>query len=215
MRDPWGLNERMFGFYYPILMGLSERAGHSETRRELLADARGRTCEIGAGSGYNLPHYTDAVSELIVTEPSPHMRRHLRGKLAASPPPVGAWELTEAGAENLPFPDESFDTVVGTYVHCTVPSPVRALAEIHRVLRPGGRYLFIEHVRGADGSLIGAVQDALEVPHRYFAAGCYPNRRTERILRDSPLTVERLEHSTLPLGLLTVRPIIIGSASRD
>jgi ubiquinone/menaquinone biosynthesis C-methylase UbiE len=148
----------------------------------------------------------------MVTEPSPHMLRHLRARLESAPPPVGSWDLLQAGGEVLPFDDASFDTVVATFVHCTIPDPPRALREISRVLRPGGSYLFLEHVRAGEGTALGHAQDALEKPHRYVAAGCYPNRRTELLLADSPLEIESLEHGTMPLSFPSVRPTIIGLA---
>ncbi|MGO8872026.1 MAG: class I SAM-dependent methyltransferase [Acidimicrobiales bacterium] len=214
MRDPLGLNERFFAWYYPLVVGVSERAGQRETRVELCRRAAGRTLEIGAGSGLNLPHYTAEVRELVVTEPSPHMLGHLRRQLESDPPPVGSWCIVQAGAEELPFEDGVFDTVAATFVHCTIPDPVTALAEVARVLRPGGRYLFLEHVRAVDGSRLGRFQDLVEVPHRYIAAGCHPNRRTESLLRSSSLRVDELEHGIQPRSFPTVRPTIIGSAVR-
>jgi SAM-dependent methyltransferase len=214
MRDPIGFNERLFAIFYPRLVALAENAGQRETRRELIWEAEGRTLELGAGSGLNLDHYTDRVSELIVSEPSPHMLVHLREALTAKPPSTGSWKLVQAGAEELPFADASFDTVVGTYVLCTVPDPGRALREVMRVLRPGGRLLFLEHVHAGEGTLLGRFQDLVEVPHRYIAAGCHPNRRTDRLLQASPLQLERLEHGRQPRAPLTVRPTIIGSARR-
>jgi SAM-dependent methyltransferase len=213
-RDPWGLNERAFAWYYPRLMGVSERAGGAALRARAVGGATGRTLEVGAGNGYNLPHYTAEVTELVVTEPSPHMVELLRDRLATDPPPVGAWELIRTGAEELPFPDASFDTVTAGYVHCTIPRPELAVAEITRVLKPGGRYLFIEHVRARAGSLLGRMQDLIEPVHVYVAAGCHPNRRTEQLLRSSGLTVERLEHTTLPMSVPSVRPVILGSARK-
>jgi ubiquinone/menaquinone biosynthesis C-methylase UbiE len=214
VRDPLGLNERLFALYYPIVSGISERAGQRDTRRDLIGQASGRTLEVGAGSGLNLPHYTASVTELIVSEPSPHMRRQLRSKLQSDAPPVGTWRLVACGGEELPFEDASLDTVVATYVHCTIPDPPRALAEFARVLRPGGRYLFLEHVHAGEGTVLGRVQDLVEVPHRYIAAGCHPNRRTERLLVDSPFEIERLENATQPRAFPTVRPTIIGAARR-
>jgi ubiquinone/menaquinone biosynthesis C-methylase UbiE len=214
VRDPFGLNERLFAWYYPKLVGLSERAGQAERRRQLLATASGRTVELGAGGGHNLAHYPSAVTDLVVTEPSPHMIAHLRAELTAHPPAVGSWELVRTGAERLPFPDASVDTVVATFVHCTIPDPGAALAEIARVLRPGGRYLFIEHVRSTDNRLLAGVQDVLELPHRYLAAGCHPNRRTEQPLAESDLTVEWLVHEAMPRSSPTVRPTIRGVARR-
>lgn len=214
MRDPLGLNERLFALWYPIVCGISERAGQREIRRELIEQAGGRTLEVGAGSGLNLPYYTAAVSALVITEPSRHMRRHLRAQLESSPPPVGSWQLVDCPGQELPFEDESFETIIATYVHCTIPDPQRALAEFARVLRPGGRYLFLEHVHAGEGTVLGHIQDLVEIPHRYIAAGCHPNRRTETLLSESPFEVERLERGTQPRAFPTVRPTIIGSARR-
>lgn len=214
MRDPLGLNERLFALWYPWICGISERAGQREVRAELIAGASGHTLEIGAGSGLNLPHYTESVSELVVSEPSPHMQKHLTEILADDPPPVSSWELVECGAEQLPFADASFDTVVGAYVFCTIPDPQLALAELARVLKPGGQYIFLEHVHAGDGTVLGRIQDALEVPHTYIAAGCHPNRRMEALLEQSPLTVQRIIHAPMPRAMPTVRPTIRGSAVR-
>jgi SAM-dependent methyltransferase len=213
-RDPWGLNERAFAWYYPRLMARSERAGGAALRARAIGPAAGRTLEIGAGNGYNLPHYTSAVTDLLVSEPSPHMLPLLRERLTSDAPPVGGWQLLRTGAERLPFADASFDTVTSGYVHCSIPRPELAVDEIVRVLKPGGRYLFIEHVRAEEGSLLGRVQDVIEPLHVYVAAGCHPNRRTERLLRDSPLEVEWLEHTRLPHSSPSVRPVILGAARK-
>lgn len=213
-RDPWGLNERLFARYYPVLVGISERAGGAEQRARVIGQAVGRTLEIGAGNGYNLPHYPSSVTELVVTEPSSHMLPALRTRLAEEPPPVGAWQLVQTGAEVLPFADDNFDTVTAGYVHCTIPEPDRAMAEIVRVLKPGGRYLFIEHVRARSGSVLARVQDVIEPLHVYLAAGCHPNRRTEDLLRRSGLTIDWIEHTTMPMSSPSVRPIILGAATK-
>ncbi|MDP9116070.1 MAG: class I SAM-dependent methyltransferase [Actinomycetota bacterium] len=215
MRDPLGLNERAFARWYPIVIGLSEAAGQRNDRHDLLVEATGRTLELGAGAGHNLPHYTSSVSALVVSEPSPHMVAQLRGRLESDPPPVGSWELAQFGVEDLPFEDASFDTVVATFVHCTIPDPPAALNEIARVLRPNGRYLFLEHVRSPDNAVLARFQDLVEVPHRYLAAGCYPNRRTEELLAASTLNVERLERGHMPRAFPSVRPTIKGSARRQ
>ena len=206
------MNERLFAWYYPKICELSERAGQREVRRELIARAAGRTLEIGAGSGLNVPHYTDAVTELVLTEPSRHMLDNLRDLLAEEAPAVASWRLEEAGAEELPFDDAAFDTVVCTYVLCSVPDPERALDEVARVLKPGGRFIYLEHVHDRDGTLLGRAQDLFEIPHRYLAAGCHPNRRTGEAIDDSPLHIERLEHRRMPRAFPLVRSVILGSA---
>jgi SAM-dependent methyltransferase len=214
VRAPFRLNERLFAIYYPWLLELAERAGQRETRHALIGQASGRTLELGAGGGVNLPHYPPAVTELVVTEPSPHMLAHLRRGLTDDPPPVGGWKLVQTGAEELPFDDACFDTVVGTYIMCTIPDPERALREIERVLRPGGRYLFLEHVHAGEGTSLGRFQDLVERPHRYIAAGCHPNRHTGELIERSNLGVEELVRGRQPRAPLTVRPTIRGSAVR-
>lgn len=213
---PGDLSERLFATYYPALVRRSDRAGQARTRERLLAHAEGATLEIGAGSGANLPWYPKAVTELVLADPSPYMLDHLRSELASIPewPGSGIVSLVRAGFPSLPFDDASYDTVVVTYVLCSIADVPGALAEIARVLRPQGRLLFLEHVRAADGSLLGSVQDLVQRPHRLIADGCRPNRRTEGLLRASPLTVAWLERGEQPSAAPTVRPTIMGVAIR-
>ena len=119
----------------------------AEYRRKALAHAQGRVLEIGGGTGFNLPHYPSDIEELVVTEPAPGMLERARRRAATSALPV---TVRQASAEALPFDDASFDTVVSTLVLCSVDDVDRALAEIHRVLRPGGQLIFVEHVRWED-----------------------------------------------------------------
>lgn len=201
----WG---RFFSAMYDRLLAGTEEAGMRERRREVLAQARGRTIDIGAGTGANLELFPDDLEQIVMAEPDPHMIKRLRPKLAGSDLDV---ELVEAGAESLPFQDASFDTVVFTLVLCTVPDPDAALAEAARILEPDGRLLFIEHVRG-DGSLAGW-QDRLEGPWKLFADGCRCNRDTVASIEASPLTVEQVEHGELPKSPPLVKPLVWGRAS--
>jgi ubiquinone/menaquinone biosynthesis C-methylase UbiE len=132
----------------------------------------------------------------------------LREKAAALAIPV---EVVEAPAESLPFPDASFDTVALTLVLCTVPEPDRALAEIARVLKPGGRFLFLEHVRAEEPGL-ARWQDRLNPPWRVIGHGCNCNRDTLATIERSPLTVERAEGGSMPKVPPLVRPMLIGAA---
>jgi ubiquinone/menaquinone biosynthesis C-methylase UbiE len=148
---PGKLSDRLWGPLfargYDWLVKSGEDAGLRDERRDLLARARGRTLEIGAGTGINVELYPDAVTELVLTEPDPHMRMQLEKKLTA----LGRRaEVIDAGGEHLPLPDASVDTVAATLVFCTIPEPEAALAEIARVLKPDGRLLFLEHVRASD-----------------------------------------------------------------
>jgi ubiquinone/menaquinone biosynthesis C-methylase UbiE len=210
------LSERVFAAFYPSLARRSDRAGQARTRERLLANAEGATLEIGAGSGANLRWYPKAVTELVLSDPSPYMLDHLRSELASVSewPGSGTVSLVAAGLPSLPFDDATYDTVVVTYVLCSILDLPGAFAEIARVLKPDGRLLFLEHVRAADGSVLGSVQDLVERPHRLVAGGCRPNRRTEGLLRASPLTVAWLERGEQPSAAPTVRPTIMGVAVR-
>ncbi|GGC69266.1 class I SAM-dependent methyltransferase [Hoyosella rhizosphaerae] len=206
------VNQWIFAQWFPAVMGLSELGGLRVERARLVSQAQGCTLEIGAGNGYNVPHYTPMVTELVLTDANTHMLKRLRRTAAVKSPPVPTVRITQADAQALPFPDGSFDTVVGTFVHCSVPNPQAALAEVARVLRPGGRYLFFEHVRAPDGSLLARIQDAVEPLHVLATAGCHPNRRTVELLRDSELTVRSLVRGRVPCAIATVRPTISGVA---
>jgi SAM-dependent methyltransferase len=201
---------RFFAAIYDRLLAGTESAGLADTRAQLLAQARGATLELGAGTGANLEHYPDTVTELVLTEPSEHMARRLREKVAASRPT----EVVLAPGERLPFADDSFDTVVGTLVLCTAPDPPAVLREVARILRPGGQLLFLEHVR-ADDAKLARWQDRLEGPWQYLAAGCHPNRDTLATIRASGLTVDDVERGRFPKAPPLVRPLISGRATRS
>jgi ubiquinone/menaquinone biosynthesis C-methylase UbiE len=185
-------------------------AGLRQMRRELLAGAGGRVLELGAGTGVNLDLYPDGVVDLVAVEPDPHMAKRLRAKLAGSQRQVS---VLEAPAERLPFEDASFDTVVATLVLCTVPDPAAALAEAARVLKPGGRLLFVEHVRAQDPGL-ARWQDRLEKPWRFLGDGCHCNRDTVATIEASPLRLEDVETGRMPKAPPIVTPLARGRAVR-
>lgn len=197
----WG---RMFAWGYDRFLSATEKAGLRDMRRELLADARGRTLEVGAGTGLNADLYPEAVSELVLSEPDRFMAARLRAKHPSA-------QVVEAPAEDLPFEDDSFDTVALTLVLCTVPDPPAALREISRVLRPDGRFLFLEHVRSEDPKL-ARWQDRLHGPWYLFGDGCHCNRDTLAALEASPLTVEHSERGEIPKAVPLVRPLLRGAA---
>jgi ubiquinone/menaquinone biosynthesis C-methylase UbiE len=202
----WG---RGFSALYDRAFEASEEAGLREMRRELLTGARGRVLELGAGTGLNLELYPhEGLGRLTLTEPDPHMFKQLReraGKVCA-----GA-DLVEAGAEDLPFEDDSFDTAVVTLVLCTVPDQPAALREISRVLAPGGQLLFLEHVRASQPDL-AKWQDRLEKPWRFLGDGCHCNRDTEAGLRAAGFELGEVQHPELPKAPPIVRPMVRGSA---
>jgi ubiquinone/menaquinone biosynthesis C-methylase UbiE len=203
----------IFARFYDRMTAGVERAGLREMRHELLASAAGRVLELGAGTGHNLEHYTDAVTELVLTEPDPHMARRLRERLARDPGAAGKTSVVEVGAEDLPFDDGSFDVVVATLVLCTVENLARALAEARRVLVEGGRFLYIEHVRSTRPGL-GRWQDRLQRPWGVIAGGCHPNRPTDQALADAGFWIDSLERGKLPKAPPIVKPLIHGVARR-
>jgi ubiquinone/menaquinone biosynthesis C-methylase UbiE len=177
---------RVFALVYDPFLWLGEAVGMRRRRRALLADAYGRVVEIGSGTGLNVAHYPDAVTELLLTEPEPGMRNKLSRRLPGN---NCLAMVVDAQAEQLPFADESVDTVVSTLALCTVDEPERALREIARVLRPDGQLLFIEHVRSSSRRL-ARLQDWLADPWRHFAGGCRCNRDTVGRMRACGFTVE-------------------------
>ena len=203
----------IFARFYDRMTAGTERAGLGEMRRELLSSAAGRVLELGAGTGHNLEHYTAAVTELVATEPDPHMARRLRDRLAADPALTGRTSVVEAPAEDLPFDDCTFDTVVATLVLCTVEDPHRALTEARRVLVEGGKLLYLEHVR-SERQALARWQNRLERPWGFFAAGCHPNRDTGQQLADAGFWIDSLERGRLPKAPTIVRPLIRGVARR-
>jgi SAM-dependent methyltransferase len=201
---------RLFAAVYDRMTASSEEAGLADMRAQVLARAKGATLELGAGTGSNLKHYPDAVTELVLTEPSEHMARRLRDKVATS---TRQALVVVAPAERLPFEDARFDTVVGTLVLCTADDPAAALSEAARVLRPGGQLLFLEHVRAREPGL-ARWQDRLEGVWGYLAAGCHPNRDTLAAIEAAGLTVDELERGRFPKAPPLVRPLISGRATR-
>jgi ubiquinone/menaquinone biosynthesis C-methylase UbiE len=201
----WG---RLFSAAYDRGMKASEEAGLRQMRHDLLAQARGRVLEIGVGTGLNLEHYPAGIEGLTLVEPDPHMTRRLREKLGQTGLEA---ELVEAPAEQLPFPEDSFDTVALTLVLCTVPDPEAALAETRRVLKPDGRLLLLEHVRSPDPRL-ARWQDRWERPWRFLADGCYCNRDTAATIAAAGFELGEVERGALPRAASIVRPLIRGSA---
>jgi len=134
---------------YDRFMDATEEACLRRWRGELLADLEGDVLELGAGTGANLPHHPRDLSRLVLTEPDKHMRRQLEARARERRPDA---EVTPASASALPFADASFDAVVSTLVLCSVPELDTTLREVWRVLKPGGRFLFLEHVAAAPGT---------------------------------------------------------------
>jgi ubiquinone/menaquinone biosynthesis C-methylase UbiE len=203
------LSSWIFAANYDRFMSKTERAGLAAQRTALLRSASGEVIEIGGGTGASLPGYGPDVSSLTITEPEVPMVRRLEQRARAHAP---AARVLRAPAEDLPFDDAQFDVAVSALVLCTVADQPRALRELHRVLRPGGRLLFIEHVRSDEPGL-SRWQDRLNWLSRIVAHGCYCNRPTLDTIRASGFTITDLERSELRDAPPFVRPLVIGTAT--
>ena len=200
---------RLFARWYDRALAETEAAGLAARRAALLAQARGRVLELGAGTGLNLAHYPAGV-QLVLTEPEEPMLRRLRERAAAAGHDA---EVVAAPAERLPFADASFDTVVTTLTLCTVADLGAALREVRRVLVPGGRLLFLEHVRSGDPRLARR-QDLLRPVWKRVGHGCECNRETLAAIAAAPLEVRDVAHGRMPKAPKIVRPTIDGVAVR-
>ena len=201
------LRKRFFAAMYDGQMRRSERAGLTDMRSALVAQAEGAVLEIGAGTGANLGHYRPASTSLTLTEPDVHMFKRLERRAQAVAPST---LVLRAPAEDLPFEDGTFDTVVSTLVLCGVDDQPRAIREIRRVLRPGGRFLFLEHVRANDPSLAKR-QDKMNRINRAVVC-CDCNRPTLDTIEAAGFDVTELQHSELPKAPSFARPALIGTA---
>ena len=203
----WG---QIFAAGYDTIMRGPEKAVLQAHRRALLARTSGRVLEIGGGTGANLSFYGTGIEELVLTEPEEPMARRLERKLRGYSLPA---RVVRSPAETLPFDDGSFDFVVSTLVLCTVTDLGGSLQEIHRVLKPGGQLLFVEHVRSDDPRL-ARWQDRLHGLQFRFGHGCNCNRKTLESIMGSGFAVADLQHDQLRKAPPIVRPLIVGAARR-
>lgn len=204
----WG---RVFAAGYDRVMASTEEAGLGAHRSALLARVNGTVLELGGGTGANLPYFGRAVDDLVITEPEDAMARRLEAKLVDHALPV---RVVRTPAELLPFEPETFDAVVSTLVLCTVEDPALALAEAHRVLRPGGRLVFVEHVRSTDPGL-ARWQDRLHRPWKALGHGCHCNRATAASIEQAGFSFLELSDERLPKAPPIVRPLIVGIAEKS
>lgn len=201
------LRSRLFAATYDRQMRRVERAGLADMRRELVSQAAGTVLEIGGGTGANLSNYPTGVTSLTITEPDASMLKRLQRRVTAEALPA---MVLRAPAEDLPFEDDSFDVVVSTLVLCGVDDQPRAVREILRVLRPGGRFFFLEHLRASDPTS-AKKQDRMNWLNRAVVC-CDCNRPTLDTIESAGFSVVCVDHTELPKAPSFVRPAVIGMA---
>jgi ubiquinone/menaquinone biosynthesis C-methylase UbiE len=202
---------RMIAAMYDWAMRSTEEACLQEWRAGLVRELEGEVLEVGAGTGLNLPLYPSSVSRLVLSEPDPHMRAKLAEKAAVAGADRNI-ELSEATLEALPMTDESFDAVVATLVLCSVPRLDGALAEIYRVLRPGGSFLFLEHVAAENRPRRLRWQRRVEPVWKFLAGNCHLTRRTADSIVAAGFEIRDIKRESMRKAWPLVRPTIRGMA---
>jgi ubiquinone/menaquinone biosynthesis C-methylase UbiE len=195
--------------YDRVMRGMEE-AGLTEWRAELLAPLSGKVLEIGAGTGRSLAMYPPAVTSLTLAEPDRHMRTQLRERVAGQ---GRAADVIDAPAESLPFADATFDAVVSSLVLCSVRNQAPVLGEVRRVLRPGGHFVFVEHMAAEDRPRRLKWQRRIEPLWRLLAGNCHLTRSTEEAIADAGFEVVAIERASLRGAPPFIRPSIRGSAT--
>ncbi|HEU5470671.1 MAG TPA: class I SAM-dependent methyltransferase [Actinophytocola sp.] len=209
MSDLSGFQNPRFARMYERLSAEAERRGTAEHRDQLLAGLSGRVIEVGAGNGMNFGHYPATVAEVVAVEPENQLRA--LGERAAATAPVRV-RVVAGHADALPAEDGTFDAAVVSLVLCSVPDVGTALAEIRRVLRPGGELRFLEHVR-SDRRVFGLLQDVITPLWKRMGAGCHPNRDTSAEIRAAGFEINQLDRVYYaPVRGMPKHAHILGSA---
>ena len=182
-------------FVLPRLLDFAmSRPPMMQQRAQALRDARGDVLEIGFGTGLNLASYPMTVTNLTALDPADMLPQRVAQRMAAARMPV---TLARGTAESLPFDAGRFDCVVSTWTLCSIPDAAAALREVRRVLKPSGRFLFLEHGRSRDPA-VARWQDRLDWIHGLFSGGCHTNREIDRLIEHAGLVIEQLERFEMP-----------------
>lgn len=199
--------------YYDNIMQDAEEKNLKEWRKTLLSQLSGEVLELGSGTGANLAFYPATLHRLVLTEPCKYMLNQLNVKVSKSP--IANIEIFSDEAESLSFPDASFDIVVSTLVLCSVKKVDKAIAEIHRVLRPQGKLIFIEHVAAKNNIKRYQWQRRLEFIWKRLAGGCHLTRYTEEAIIKAGFTMADISHQSIRGVPPVVRPSIRGVAIKS
>ena len=190
----------------------ADELGLAERRRQLLSSLAGRVIEIGAGAGTNFAYYPASVESVVAFEPEPYLRNVAERAAEDAPVPV---QVLDAPAEQLPVEDESLDAAVASLVLCSVADPEAAIAELYRVIRPGGQLLFNEHVRSTSrrAARVQMTADRLGWPR--VSGGCHLGRDTDALMRSAGFEIESVDRYSFRIPPLDPpKPHIIGTARK-
>lgn len=196
--------------FYDTSMQKIEELSFSRWRSELLADVSGDVLEIGSGTGVNLTHYPESIDSLVLTEPDVHMLKLLNENIQQKK--VDNTRAENHPADRLSFDDDSFDSVVSTLVLCSVDSPHDTLKEIKRVLRPGGKLYFLEHVRAIEKPHLIKWQKFFQPFWVHMCGNCHLTRDTESNIKHAGFSFERIDRPYSSGGPPIVSPTIFGVA---
>jgi ubiquinone/menaquinone biosynthesis C-methylase UbiE len=196
--------------YYDRMLQNAEKKCLHDWRKALLQDLSGEVLELGAGTGSNLAFYPHSLKRLVLTEPNVYMRQQLEAKLTHYTH-LHAQVLTCA-AESIPAPDQTFDAIVATFLLCTVKNPAIVLSEIHRVLRPNGKLIFIEHVAALQNPARLKWQHRFEPFWKILQCGCHLTRDTEKNILTAGFNMQKISRQSIRGVFPIVRPGIWGMA---
>jgi len=199
-----------FSPWYDGFMQRSEEETLRSWRASLLSPLEGEVLDLGAGTGANVPFWPAAVEHVVAAEPDPGMARKLRERARVD----RRIEVVTSAAERMPFADEAFDVVVSTLVLCTVDDLERSVAEIRRVLRPGGKLVFLEHVAAENRVLRQVAQRVAEPFWTPIAGGCHLTRRTHVAIERAGFTIDSLTRESMRGALPVVRETVRGVARK-
>ena len=199
-------------YFYDRVMAKTEEACLKEWRYDLLQQVSGEVLEVGAGTGANIKLYSADVTQLVVTEPDEHMRKFLKEKIGNQQ--LENVSVASGTADLIEAADESFDYVVSSLVCCSVMDLEACLREIRRVLRPGGGFVFLEHVAAADGSSRRRWQNIINPVWKTFMGNCHLNRETESAIVTEGFDIVQIDRESMRKAPSIVRPTIRGIARK-
>lgn len=214
----WGwrrliIMSRFFAFIYDPLIAKTEEACLKGWRKTLLKNAHGIVLEVGAGTGANLAHYTDTVDELIISEPDEFMSKRLLEKLKGFN--FKNTSIKDFGMEDINLADNSVDCVVSTLVCCSVGNPQKSLQQAYRVLKPGGKLLFMEHVAAENNPKRLKWQSIINPIWKRISGNCHTNRETEKTIIEAGFTIKDITKASMRKAPAFVRPTIRGIAIKS